>query len=246
MWIEATLRGTVGLSPCGGTLQYMAPEIRSTTTLTDATDVFAFAIVAWELLSGRQAYAAEYAAETAGGAREAFPAWLERRVRAGLRPPLSALPGGTPGAVRAMVARCWSERPQDRGTMAEARDVLAGAVSSRVSVADLGAEVDEPTMESILRGAVLRARETTRSHSGGGAGAGDPGGIAPDAPAPASSALPALPASGYAPGALTIDLCICMDVTSSMREWLARCVAQINEIYARCAEAFPTRIAFVG
>ena len=84
-----------------GTAAYMAPEQAKGKAVDRRADIWAFGVIFWEMLSGRQLFAADTVAETLGYVmmREPDPAQLPR---------------ATPGAVRALVARCLVRDPRHR------------------------------------------------------------------------------------------------------------------------------------
>ena len=105
-----TLTGTVL-----GSSGYMAPEQMRGERTSPASDRYAFACVAYELLGGRRPFAREnVAAEAAAHAHE---------------PPPSAAACGLPSALDPVFARGLAKRPEDRpatcaALVAELRDVL--------------------------------------------------------------------------------------------------------------------------
>ncbi len=84
-----------------GTAAYMAPEQAKGRAVDRRADIWAFGVILWEMLSGRQLFAADTVAETLGYVmtREPDPALLPR---------------ATPAALRALVARCLVRDPRHR------------------------------------------------------------------------------------------------------------------------------------
>ena len=84
-----------------GTAAYMAPEQAKGRVVDRRADIWAFGVILWEMLSGRQLFAADTVAETLGHVmtREPDPALLPR---------------ATPAALRALVARCLVRDPRHR------------------------------------------------------------------------------------------------------------------------------------
>jgi hypothetical protein len=102
-----TLSGLVG-SPA-----YMAPEQLDGAPVDRAADIWAFAVTAWESLSGSRPFEASTLAELREAQR---------------RPPVWPDGVDAPASVRALLSRCLSEDPGDRpGTAAEVADALEAA-----------------------------------------------------------------------------------------------------------------------
>jgi serine/threonine-protein kinase len=88
-----------------GTPAYMAPELaRGARNARPASDMFALGLIAYELLSGREAWA-----------REPFFTALSGQPLG----PVAALPGAVPKDVAAVVLRCLAESPAERPTAPE-------------------------------------------------------------------------------------------------------------------------------
>jgi eukaryotic-like serine/threonine-protein kinase len=100
-----------------GKLPYMAPELLSGVTADKQTDVYAAAVVLWELLAGRKLF---------GGANEG--AILEQIIRAQLKPPSAFAPAVSP-ALDAVTMKGLARRPEDRfRTAKEMVAALEGAL----------------------------------------------------------------------------------------------------------------------
>ena len=92
----------------GGTPRYRDPAVASgRSALRKASDVYSFAIVAWQALCGAVPFegmdVAAVLAHTLGGGR----------------PPLERLPAATPPALRALLPRCWAAEQGSRPTAAD-------------------------------------------------------------------------------------------------------------------------------
>lgn len=88
-----------------GTPTHAAPELLREGRLSPAVDVFAFGILAWELVAGEDAY------------RGWHPMQIIMQVsQHGTRPP--PLPHCPPG-MAALMERCWAQEPADRPTFTE-------------------------------------------------------------------------------------------------------------------------------
>jgi eukaryotic-like serine/threonine-protein kinase len=107
-----------------GTAAYMSPEQAKGKTADRRADVWAFGVVLYELLTGKQAFKGDDVTEVLAAVVMKEPA-------------LDALPGKTPPAIRNLVRRCL-EKPLRRRLphIGEARmvieDVLSGAVAGEV------------------------------------------------------------------------------------------------------------------
>lgn len=109
-WREDADRGVMK-----GTRGYMAPEVVTGEGAIDGrSDVFAAAVLLYELLAGRRLYAGAPAAVMTAIAEGPVPSLRD------------ALPGAD-ARVEALLTRCLAKRPAERPTAAEARAVLLGA-----------------------------------------------------------------------------------------------------------------------
>ena len=101
-----------------GTAAYMSPEQAAGKTIDKRTDIWAFGVLLWEMLTGRRLFEAESVAETLGAV---------------FRQPidLDALPAATPPTARQLVARCVERDPKARlRDIGEARIALAAALGA--------------------------------------------------------------------------------------------------------------------
>jgi Tol biopolymer transport system component/aminoglycoside phosphotransferase (APT) family kinase protein len=101
-----------------GTAAYMAPEQAKGRSADKRSDMWAFGVVFFEMLTGQRAFVGEDVAETLAQVLTKEPEW-------------SALPASTPGAVRRLLRRCLSK---DRKRRLD-------------SAADAGLEIDEALKE---------------------------------------------------------------------------------------------------
>jgi len=110
-------------------LAYVDPAVLGCDSATPASDVYSWAITAWQVLSGCVPYERELAvtaATTKATAREA----LREHVcePAGQRPPAAALAErGVPDTVIDMIQRCWAAKAEARPPMAAVAAALAPA-----------------------------------------------------------------------------------------------------------------------
>jgi len=100
-----------------GTAAYMSPEQAKGKPVDRRCDIWAFGVVLFEMLSGRQLYKADTPAETLAGVIERVP-------------DLRGLPPSTPLSIRALIARCLTKNPRNRlQAIGEARIALERAIA---------------------------------------------------------------------------------------------------------------------
>lgn len=96
-----------------GTAAYMSPEQARGKTVDKRTDIWAFGVVLFEMLSGRRLFAAETSSDIVAAILSRQPDW-------------SLLPPETPGAVRSLLQRCLEKDPHQRlRDIGEARVALS-------------------------------------------------------------------------------------------------------------------------
>jgi eukaryotic-like serine/threonine-protein kinase len=121
--ISPTLMSPVQMTGVGvilGTAAYMAPEQAAGKAADRRADIWAFGVVLWEMLTGRQLFAAETIAHT-----------LAEVLRAPID--VGQLPAATPGAVRDLVSRCLTRDVRARlRDIGEARIVIQNALDHPV------------------------------------------------------------------------------------------------------------------
>jgi len=108
-------------------LAYVDPAVLGGESATPASDVYSWAITAWQVLSGRVPYEAELAG-TAAMTKTAAIETLHTQVcgSAGQRPPVGVLAErGVPGTVIDMIQQCWAADVAMRPTMAAVVAALA-------------------------------------------------------------------------------------------------------------------------
>ena len=104
-----------------GTAAYMSPEQARGRTLDKRTDIFSFACVLYECLTGKQAFSGETISDTLSAILRAEPDW-------------SALPESTPGGIRNLLRRCFQKDPRQRlHDIADARIVLDETRAASIS-----------------------------------------------------------------------------------------------------------------
>ncbi|MGH9400015.1 MAG: protein kinase domain-containing protein, partial [Thermoanaerobaculia bacterium] len=84
-----------------GTAAYMSPEQARGKAVDKRADVWAFGAVLYEMLTGRRAFEGETVSDTLAAVLMRDPDW-------------SALPAGTPSAVRRVLKRCLDRNPKTR------------------------------------------------------------------------------------------------------------------------------------
>ncbi len=100
-----------------GTAAYMSPEQARGKAADKRSDIWAFGVVFCEMLTARQLYTGETAAETLARV-------IERE------PDVSALPAATPMAIRALIGRCLNRDPRSRlQAIGEARIAIERAIA---------------------------------------------------------------------------------------------------------------------
>ncbi len=104
-----------------GTAGYMSPEQAKGKPADKRADIWSFGLVLYEMLTGKQMYSGETAAET-------LAAVLMKD------PTLDALPANTPAAIRKLLRRCLDKDPKRRlRDIGEARIAIEEALSGAVS-----------------------------------------------------------------------------------------------------------------
>lgn len=99
-----------------GTVLWMAPEMITERSWSDKTDVYAFGIILWELLSGKDPTL--LAGENAHSAMSLLVA-----IASGRRPPMSAI-SHVDAKTRALIQQCWNQDPRKRPSMRRVLDIL--------------------------------------------------------------------------------------------------------------------------
>lgn len=105
---------TIGMK---GTLLWMAPEMITSHTWSDRTDVYALAIIAWEIFSGKQPFLSEMNVSNLG------PLAIMLSIISGERPSLSAM-SHVDTWVRKLIVQCWDGEPAKRPKMIQVLQTL--------------------------------------------------------------------------------------------------------------------------
>ncbi|RIB25610.1 kinase-like domain-containing protein, partial [Gigaspora rosea] len=91
-----------------GVIPYIAPEVLNNRTYSAASDVYSFAIIAYEVVSGKLAFS-----DIPHDIR------LMHKILHGLRP---AIPSHVPKLIAKLIMKCWDTRPNNRPTSEEIYD----------------------------------------------------------------------------------------------------------------------------
>jgi serine/threonine-protein kinase len=111
-----------------GTAAYMSPEQAKGKPVDRRGDIWAFGVVLFEMLTGKQLYTGETVSETLARV-------IERE------PDLSALPAGTPNRIRGAIRRCLTKDPKKRlQAIGEARITIEETIAHP----EAGSESAEP------------------------------------------------------------------------------------------------------
>jgi Tol biopolymer transport system component len=102
-----------------GTAAYMAPEQARGKVVDRRADIWAFGVILFEMLTGRQLFAGEDVTEVLARVLERDPDW-------------TLLPGSLPPALRRLIERCLTKDPKARlRDISEARFVLDDIIAGR-------------------------------------------------------------------------------------------------------------------
>jgi eukaryotic-like serine/threonine-protein kinase len=131
-----------------GTPAYMSPEQARGQSADKRSDVWAFGCLLYEMLTGRKAFLGDTVTDVMAGVLSRDPDWR-------------ALPAGTPGAVRRLLAHCLRRDREHR---------LHDIADARIEMEDVLAALQAGTPEP--EGAALMSRRRALALAGGGAAAG--------------------------------------------------------------------------
>jgi serine/threonine-protein kinase len=108
-----------GMNVLLGTAAYMAPEQARGQVADKRADIWAFGVVLWEMIAGRQLFEGETISDTLASVLKTDPDW-------------SALPRETPPRIRTLVRRCLERDPKRRlRDIGEARILLEEVIAGR-------------------------------------------------------------------------------------------------------------------
>jgi serine/threonine protein kinase/sugar lactone lactonase YvrE len=127
-----------------GTAAYMSPEQARGKAIDKRSDIWAFGVIMWEMLTGDRLFGGETVSDILAAVltREADPA---------------TLPGEVPPSVRALIARCLEREPKNRlRDIGEARLLLSdpSASMSMMGPLDLPDEIDKVIVTRINPAAI--------------------------------------------------------------------------------------------
>jgi eukaryotic-like serine/threonine-protein kinase len=124
--IDSPTYATAGTAPgiILGTAAYMAPEQARGHPVDKRTDIWAFGVVLYEMLSGRRPFAGQTLSDTVAAVLREDIDWTR-------------LPGETPDDLRRLLRRCLERDPKNR---------LHDAADARLVIADLQREHAEPSL----------------------------------------------------------------------------------------------------
>ena len=108
-----------------GTAEYMSPEQASGKLADRRSDNWAFGVVLWEMITGRQLFTGESVSHVLAAVLRADPDW-------------EGLPGDTPSSVRRLLRRCLERSPKKR---------LPDAAVARLEIDESRDGSDEPAAE---------------------------------------------------------------------------------------------------
>ena len=108
----AATQSTMGGGGAKGTPAYMAPELLDSNTFTEETDVYAYSLVIWEVLTGDIPW------------RGLNPVQVAMQILNKQARP--AVPEGAPADLVGLMARCWAHEPDARPTFAAIKAELRG------------------------------------------------------------------------------------------------------------------------
>ncbi len=130
-----------------GTAAYMAPEQARGGVVDKRADIWAFGVVFYEMLTGRRLFEGETVSDTLAAVLRQEIDW-------------TALPAGTPAAIRQLLRRCLARSPKNRlRDIGDARIVLEEVASGRAEERERGGwkRIPEIPRRCRLRGCVSGA-----------------------------------------------------------------------------------------
>jgi serine/threonine protein kinase len=126
-------------TPQTGTPLYTAPECYEESGYDWRADIYAFALILYEILTGEHAFS-----------RRLTMYQLMAKVTRGVRP---AMPGTIRPTVRDLITKCWAAEPDQRPSFAEIFDILK-AMDFMISP-----NVDTPTVRLFVNGVIEKENE---------------------------------------------------------------------------------------
>jgi serine/threonine-protein kinase len=109
-----------------GTVPYMAPEQVQGQTADHRSDIFAFGVVLYEMLTGHRPFGGSTSVETAAAILKEDPE------------PISVAAPGVPPGLANVVSKCLEKRPEDRFNSAHDLSLTLGAIDTAAPVPPVG------------------------------------------------------------------------------------------------------------
>ena len=133
--LSAIQGATVASTSAGvimGTAAYMSPEQARGKTVDRRTDIWAFGVVLFRMLTGGRIFEGETVTDTLARILERDPEWEQ-------------LPAGTPPALRQLIQRCLTKNPRNRlQSIGDARIAIQELIDSPVAAAPQSQTVERP------------------------------------------------------------------------------------------------------
>ena len=139
----ASLAGSTSAGNARGSVLWLASELVDEPSLQPSkqSDVYAWGVMAWEILSCRLPYHDEKGQLTVDVTSLRN---MTAIVIGKLRPDLAAVRADAPPAVVALMQRCWAAEPRERPTMAEVADTLEAAAAATAASEPAAREARKP------------------------------------------------------------------------------------------------------
>src|SRR3990172_3639577 len=138
-----------------GTAAYMSPEQARGKPVDKRSDIWAFGVVLYEMLSGKRLFDGETVSDVLAAVLTREPSW-------------AALPATTPASARRLLRQCLERNPKNRlHAIADARLPLAPPPPPRPPPGAAGAGVGTPTQKPAATPSLIPA-SLSRTRSPGG------------------------------------------------------------------------------
>jgi len=111
----AKVHGLEDSKGAGGTPYYMAPEVLNSDPYDSKADIYAFAIILWELVTQKPPYSDQKMARGAAGLAQLYSHVFVDKKRL-------PIPADCPTKLAQLIARCWASEPADRPSFQEIID----------------------------------------------------------------------------------------------------------------------------
>jgi serine/threonine protein kinase len=160
-----------------GTIEYLAPEVLGGQLHNKAADVYAFAVTAYELLSGQPPFPGLLASGVPGSlSRPEFVSAIQGGLRPGsveisqncprfITDPFPSLPGPQSSSLSSLLEECWADSPVSRPSFAEISERLDRLKGSSYYFPNFSrSTVSSPSLLNPLRSISSYALEQGRGH----------------------------------------------------------------------------------